>query len=415
MRVDYILTGIYLFAVAQGLALCLGLLIIGSKTNRANRTLALIIGLITLYVTGKAVYTSGLMASAPHFVGFRYPLLFSFGPLIYLYTRLMVGRGGWTGSASALHFLPLLLALALNLPVIGLSLEEKQSYVQEMIYGAVDLPTTELYRLLWGSSGWAHLALYCLAAIGLLRQHGRRIVHEFSSLSRISLNWLRVLVGLCLASGTLGFLLTWGSLLQGYALVNPTTRFIELLLISLIYAVGYMGFWQPVIFQRPGSIDPEASPLSRSSATETSTPQATVANRESAAITGEQAIDKYEKSSLTPSAVEAYKEMLLEAMVGELLFLDNELNLASLAERLEMSPHHLSQVINASMGINFFEFINHYRVEYAKKCLCDPQRDGDTIINIAMAAGFNNKTSFNQAFKKSTALTPSQYRKQHLH
>jgi AraC-like DNA-binding protein len=224
-----------------------------------------------------------------------------------------------------------------------------------------------------------------------------------------------VLVGLCLASGTFGFLLTWGSLLQGYALVNPTTRFIELLLISLIYAVGYMGFWQPVIFQRPGSIDPEASPLSRSSATETSTPQATVANRESAAITGEQAIDKYEKSSLTPSAVEAYKEMLLEAMVGELLFLDNELNLASLAERLEMSPHHLSQVINASMGINFFEFINHYRVEYAKKCLCDPQRDGDTIINIAMAAGFNNKTSFNQAFKKSTALTPSQYRKQHLH
>jgi AraC-like DNA-binding protein len=111
-------------------------------------------------------------------------------------------------------------------------------------------------------------------------------------------------------------------------------------------------------------------------------------------------VPKYEKSTLTPARASAYVSKLLHLMESERLFARSELKLQDLAHQLDISPHHLSQIINERLGQNFFEFINHYQQF--------------TILSLALEVGFNNKASFNAAFKKHTGMTPSQFRDTHV-
>ena len=121
---------------------------------------------------------------------------------------------------------------------------------------------------------------------------------------------------------------------------------------------------------------------------------------------------KYEKSSLTPEEADDYHQRLLDFMEKEKPYLDCELTVKDLADRLIMAPKDLSQVINERSGKNFCDFINHYRIEEAKKLLTRSVKDKDmSILNIAFDVGFNSKSSFNLVFKKTTGLTPSQFRK----
>lgn len=89
--------------------------------------------------------------------------------------------------------------------------------------------------------------------------------------------------------------------------------------------------------------------------------------------------------------------------------LDFELTLQKLAVQIEMPEKELSVLINQKIGKHFFDFINEYRIEDAKRLLKDqPQL---TVLEILYQVGFNSKSSFYTAFKKETALTPLDYRK----
>jgi AraC-like DNA-binding protein len=76
-----------------------------------------------------------------------------------------------------------------------------------------------------------------------------------------------------------------------------------------------------------------------------------------------------------------------------------------------VSRNLLSQAINERTGQNFYDFVNFYRVETVKERLKDPEKRDMNVLHIAFDAGFNTKATFNAVFKKSTGLTPSQYRK----
>jgi AraC-like DNA-binding protein len=65
--------------------------------------------------------------------------------------------------------------------------------------------------------------------------------------------------------------------------------------------------------------------------------------------------------------------------------------------------------------MNFFELIGTYRVAEAKKRLADSELRQKPISEIMKSCGFNSKSVFNQAFKKTVGVTPSHYRQQHLH
>jgi AraC-like DNA-binding protein len=121
-------------------------------------------------------------------------------------------------------------------------------------------------------------------------------------------------------------------------------------------------------------------------------------------------VQKYQSSSLTPTASESIRKRLERYLTEEQVFKENELRLDDLAAYLDISRHELSRVINEHYQVNFFELINRHRVAYVAKMLSDPAHDQDTIIQLAYEAGFNNKVSFNRYFKQATGLTPSAFR-----
>ena len=124
--------------------------------------------------------------------------------------------------------------------------------------------------------------------------------------------------------------------------------------------------------------------------------------------------DKYANSTLSTGAAESIVLRADDFMKEEKLFLQNDLKLFDLANRLAISPHHLSQVINEHRGKSFNQYINEYRIREAQALLTMPENREEHIIQIAYQVGFNNKSTFNQAFKKVLGLTPSQYRKEVL-
>ena len=83
-----------------------------------------------------------------------------------------------------------------------------------------------------------------------------------------------------------------------------------------------------------------------------------------------------------------------------------------LAGDLGLSVHYLSEVLNSRLKQNFSDLINSYRIKEAIKMLKDPNYENEKIINIAYDSGFNNKASFNNAFKKYTGMTPGKYKAQ---
>lgn len=123
---------------------------------------------------------------------------------------------------------------------------------------------------------------------------------------------------------------------------------------------------------------------------------------------------KYDKSSLSSSAASAILSKLKIHMAENKPYLDSALKLQHLAEQLSLSPHHISQVINDLLGQNFSDFINQHRIEEAIRELSEEKYANKKVIHIALDCGFNNKTSFNTAFKKVTGTSPSVFRNQQL-
>ena len=117
---------------------------------------------------------------------------------------------------------------------------------------------------------------------------------------------------------------------------------------------------------------------------------------------------RYQKSPLNSSASKAILDTLRNYMRNEKPYLNSSLRLHDLAERLDFPHHYISQVINNLDGENFADFINKYRIEEAKKLLLEPNQK--KIIHVAYDSGFNNKASFNNAFKRFTGMAPSEFR-----
>ena len=125
---------------------------------------------------------------------------------------------------------------------------------------------------------------------------------------------------------------------------------------------------------------------------------------------GKEAKEKYKTSGLTPEMAEKTLEKLLEIMEKEKPYLDPDLTLKKLSEKLFVHYNHLSQVINEKLNQTSTDFINKYRIGEAKKRLSDIENKEKTILEIAYDCGFYSKSVFNTAFKKITGKTPSQFR-----
>ena len=98
-------------------------------------------------------------------------------------------------------------------------------------------------------------------------------------------------------------------------------------------------------------------------------------------------------------------------MARERPYRDPDLTLPALAERLNTTPHKLSEVLNRELAQTFHDFVNGYRVDEVRARLADPNTKHLNILALGLDAGFASKSTFNQVFKKVTGQTPSTYRK----
>ena len=94
------------------------------------------------------------------------------------------------------------------------------------------------------------------------------------------------------------------------------------------------------------------------------------------------------------------------------LYLKQNLNIEEFARHLGIHYREVSNILNHYFNTNFFEFVNRYRVERAKKILSDPQRADTTIFDILLESGFNSKSSFNRFFKRYAGMSAAEFRKQ---
>ncbi|MDR2389104.1 MAG: helix-turn-helix domain-containing protein [Tannerellaceae bacterium] len=110
----------------------------------------------------------------------------------------------------------------------------------------------------------------------------------------------------------------------------------------------------------------------------------------------------------------ALAERLKEYMDKEKPYINADLDLRDLAALLNVYPHYVTQVLNTLFNQNFYEFVNTYRVNEAKKHLEKSRRVNKiSILSIAYDCGFNSKSSFNRIFKRKTGMTPSEFRNHH--
>jgi AraC-like DNA-binding protein len=104
-----------------------------------------------------------------------------------------------------------------------------------------------------------------------------------------------------------------------------------------------------------------------------------------------------------------FVDRLFSFMKSEKPHLNPELTLSLLADQLKTSPDYLSSILNGNLNKNFFDFVNHYRIEEFKM-ICKSQKNQNiTIMGMAWDAGFNSKATFNRVFKKTTGITPGEF------
>jgi len=103
---------------------------------------------------------------------------------------------------------------------------------------------------------------------------------------------------------------------------------------------------------------------------------------------------------------------LMHMMADERIYRHDNVTIGSLATRLKIPEYKLRRLINQRLGYrNFNVFLNNHRIEEAKAALADPTQAEVPVITIAMDAGFQSLGPFNRAFKATTGVTPTEYRR----
>ena len=121
--------------------------------------------------------------------------------------------------------------------------------------------------------------------------------------------------------------------------------------------------------------------------------------------------EKYKGSKIQADESAQLLDNVLQLFDQDKPYLDSNLTLVKVAQKLNIAPRVLSQIINEQRGQNFSDFINVYRIQEAQQLLHDEAYQHHTIASIAYESGFNSLSAFNTSFKKNTGTTPSAYRK----
>ena len=371
----------------QGLLLT-GVLVARRNNSTASRLLALLMATFTLYLASSVYYAAGLVRVYPHFYGLSYPMPWVFGPLVYLYAVAASDRSWRFTKRDLLHFLPAFISVLVAAPYYLMSGADKIAMWDRMVAG--DVPT----RLaIIDPTKYVSGISYSVATVLYLRRHRRQVENSYSNVTRVNLAWLLWLAGA--AAGTWLIATTLGISNFGNRLRDDH---VSLAIAIIVYGIGYMGLRQPEVFRYDTAEHRVPNELIDESTLPPASPEPdTPASR-------------YERSGLGDREAEQLEESLLRVMDTERPWKDSELTLAQLADRLDTTPHKLSEVLNSEIGQTFYDFVNGYRVREVQRRIQAGEARTLKMLALALDAGFASKSTFNEVFKKHTRQTPSGFR-----
>ncbi|MCG6890136.1 MAG: AraC family transcriptional regulator [Gammaproteobacteria bacterium] len=387
-----LLSTLTLLGAAQGVFLALALVNTQSGDIRAHRLLALLTFIFSLDLGEEFLYQTGFFEAVPELLQVLAPIDLLYGPLVYLYVLQLtkpVNHG--TVTRNYWHFLPVLIGIVLLLPFFLLDGPQKLALTEAlrtgdaMEKGTANVMLIELGVTLFMLGTIVQLGLYLLFSIKRLIRHSSSIKNEFSDIDRINLAWLR---NLLLGLGCIYLLYLGDQFFPDLMGMNILGDMVTVMAVILIYSMGYFGLRQPAIFTRASIAQPAAVEAGVDPAEE-----------------------KYRRSGLDKETSRVFLNELTGHMEANKPYLEGDLVLPQLAQQLGISANYLSQVINEQLHVNFYDFINGYRVEEAKGLIRNAGPKNTNILNIALDSGFNSKSAFYTAFKKATSMTPTQYRK----
>ncbi len=251
----------------------------------------------------------------------------------------------------------------------------------------------------------ASLMIYSGLCFLKVRQHTSNLRKLTSSVENIDLRWMNAfLMSLMLIA--VMFVL---KLATNYVLSTSSyDKAIDLVVyVTLSCGIVYLGIkalmqttvFSPQLATSYGVITAEKSAVSPSEIQE---------NDKSVAAA--EANGKYGNSALPVETSKELAATIRKKFETDRLYLVSDLTLSGLAEQLGLTTHIVSQVLNDTIGQNFYDFVNAYRVEEAKKWLESSDSHNRAISQVAQESGFNSSSAFYNAFKKKTGMTPSQWR-----
>jgi AraC-like DNA-binding protein len=299
-----------------------------------------------------------------------------FGPVTLLYVLYTTNQVSKFNLKQAVHFIPLVISFY---------------SVKDFLWG--DIVYSSFIEYFNTSAGLTKATLYfwefcspvyIVISLIILLRHKRIVKNYFSDIAGKDIKWLIVL----LSGFTVYMCISYSIwIARDIFSFNIEVRMLDILpavLTIYVFFIGFYGFRQTGILFDAG---------------DKSNDNYRTHNR------------KYVKSGLSEGERSTLIARLKEIMESSKPYLESDLTINNLAEMLNTNFHKLSQVINESFDKNFYDFINSYRIIEAKRLLKSPDSEKFKIIAIAYDSGFNSKSSFYNAFRKNTGITPGEYLK----
>lgn len=312
-------------------------------------------------------------------------IMVTHGPFLYVYTKSLTSTNFKFNFRNFYHFGFILLYAATFLPMLSLS----PQMIMDIVEQKSDL---SLYVLLPMLTLLFIQIYFLVRTIILIIEHQASIKQSFSFVEKINLNWIKLIV-----YGYMGLIIL-SFILYGLASAQIISVFwMDYILIMcnmvLFFYIVYYGYKQNAI----QLVIPIAAKNK---------------SKHTFKILPETKTKKPEADNISKIHSPIISE-LLHIMDEEQLYLEPELNIGNIANKLHIHSHQLSKIINTQLNKNFFEFVNDYRVKEFKRLVSDPKNKNISILGLAYDAGFNSKATFYRFFKNSTGLTPSEFREEY--
>ena len=350
------------------------------KKPKGYRFLMLFFGVILIHSIESFLWYSGYLIKLPHLISISPPLVFLFGPALFLYTRYLKIET-WSIKSAGLHFLPFICYTLYTGFFYAQPVSRKLYYYLLNFVPDFDLDPPwqpfnadplEIQGLFYIELMALSLILYGVWGLRpLLKNRINNNENSHNDLGRYK-SWLIILNITLLASGVIMLLAEGGRVedIRLYYPILPLYMTKVFTTVSMYIIVTYLLFNMKI-------------------------------------FKGEH---KYQKSSLDKNLRTAKLEKIIAAFEEEKLHLRKDHSLRLLSEQTKMSENHISEVLNTELKLSFYDITNNYRIKEARRLLEDDSVDMK-VEHLAEAAGYKSKSAFYNAFKKELSMTPLQYKK----